>query len=109
MPSAAASATTPPLLVFGGVLQVRQVNGPEPVEVLAHLGHPFGTGLVHAAVAVPARGHESRLFEHAEVLADRRPADVEVLGDVTRRTFSRAHQIEDLATPRFREGAEGGI
>jgi hypothetical protein len=50
--------------------------------------------------------HQPGALEHAQVLADRRPADGQLVGQLADRRGARAEPGDDLATGRVPEGVE---
>src|SRR5207245_8843363 len=60
-----------------------------------------------AAGADSALMNQARLLEHAQVLRDGGPADVESARDVARRPLFAPDQPQDLTAPRVRQRKQG--
>jgi hypothetical protein len=84
-------------------LELLQAECPEALEELAQLFQSLGAGAVEAPGSFPTLGHEAGLLQYAQVLRDRRAADVEALCDLARRQLVVADELEDLAAAGFRE------
>src|SRR5919106_200876 len=80
---------------------VRDGAAPERVELVAQ--RPYAGGV--EPVDAPSSGRlvvdEARLFEHLQVLGDRRPADRQLIGEFAHGTWSFRQALED--------GAPGGV
>jgi hypothetical protein len=59
---------------FRGGLKVGEGLGPHLIEVSAQPGHTLGVKLIEAARTGASVEHESRVFEHFQVLRDSRAA-----------------------------------
>src|SRR5262249_7912398 len=71
-----------PLLGFGQVLDPAQAAPPVVFDDGAQRTQGGLVGAVDAAGSLPALHHEPGLPQHAQVLADRRPGDVELRRDL---------------------------
>jgi hypothetical protein len=94
------------LIPFDGVLEAHQPVAPQLVEELAHLGETIRIELVEAPRAVTPFRDEPGLLEDAQVLGDRRTADVEVFGDLADAALVVSDEAQDL--PSAREGQGPG-
>ena len=74
-------------------------------DVLKH----GGIQLVHDMLSVPLCQNQLRVFQHAEVARDGRPAGAEFFGDLSRGARSGAEKLEDLTPGWIGEGAEDGV
>ena len=68
---------------------------PELVEVSAQAGDAFRIQLVEAAGSCPAVGHQSRVFEDAQMLGDRGAADGEGTGQFVHGYGAARELVED--------------
>src|SRR3954453_6111975 len=92
------SVTSPPfpgatLVTLDDMLEAEQVRAPETFEELPQLRQPFRSGLVEAAGAVAAHGHQPRAFEDLKMLRHGRPGDLELRRDRTCRQLLVTHQF----------------
>jgi hypothetical protein len=78
---------------------------PKPVQPVSEFCQSVGSGPVVAAGAFGAHGYEVGIGEYSEVLADGRPTDSEVLGDVAGCALVVAHEVKDLASCGFGQGS----
>src|SRR5215218_2362852 len=69
-----------PLLSFCLAFEGLETRAPELVEERLQLDEPLGTRAVQAPGAVASLAHEPRLLQHAQMLGNRRPRQVEVRG-----------------------------
>ena len=99
----------PSLLSFCFGLERLEPRVPEFLQELLQLGEPLGSRLVEAPGAVASLVHEPRLLQDRQVLGDRRPRDVEVLGDLARRQLRVADERQDLAPPGRSDRSQRGL
>src|SRR4051812_37143730 len=97
------ASTLPPLLGFRLALELLQAERPEPLEELSQLLEALGTRAVEASGSFAALGHETRLLEYAQMLRDRRAADIEARRDLAGVELAVADQLQDLPPPGLRE------
>jgi hypothetical protein len=81
-------------------------GGPHRVDLGAHLGQALRPRAVPAAGTVAALVHQARLEQHAQVVRDRLPRDVEALGDLAGGALAVRDQRHHLAPARVREHLE---
>src|SRR5215467_4407611 len=89
-----------PFWFFRGAFERVERFGPELIEVLAERVESGWIQLVNAIAALPALAHDARLSEDAQVLRDRRPADVEMLGELVHAVRPAEQVLEHRATRR---------
>src|SRR5690348_1454265 len=99
-------STMLPLLSFGLPLERGEAIAPELLQECLQLRQPLGSRAVQPPHAVAPLVHQTGLLEHAEVLRDRRPADVEVCGDLARRQLLVPDEAEDLPPVRLGDGLQ---
>src|SRR3954453_12413335 len=95
------ASTLASLLSFGLAPERVEPFVPEAVEELLQLREAFRARLVQAPGAVAPLTHESRLLQDGQVLRDRRPCDVEVRSDLTRRQLVVADERQDPPPSRL--------
>jgi hypothetical protein len=89
------------------VLEANQTVTPQLVEELAHLREPIRIELIEAPRAIASFRDEPGVLQNAEVLGDRRPADVEVLRDLAHAALIVTDEAQDLPASREGEGSGG--
>ena len=95
------------LLVFGGVLQLRQTLVPEIAEKRAKLRQTLRTGAVQTPCTCTPLLDESRLAQDAQVLRDGRTGDVgKARGDLAGRILPFSDETQDGDAARLAEGVE---
>ena len=72
-----------PLLRLGGTLEPVEVVIPEVLQVVAQLIEGLAARAVEPTRPLPALMQQIGVLEHAQVLRDGRPTDVEVRGDLS--------------------------
>jgi hypothetical protein len=83
--------------MFGGGFQGTEALGPEDLEGGPELGEGLGPRSIEALGSVAPFRNEARLLQHAKVLRDRGPCDVEASGDLRHREFLARDEAKDLA------------
>ena len=99
----------PPLLGFRRALEQDQPGVPKPLEVIPEPLQALRTDPVEPPGPGAAFGDESGALEHADVLRDGRPGDVEVRSDLACREFPPPNQIQDCPAPGLRDSADGSV
>ena len=84
------------LRALGGDLERRQLVIPECAEIGAKLLQRPAPGAIDAPATLATERDQTGVLEHPQVLRDRRPGDVKVLGDLPDRTLFVPHQTQDL-------------
>jgi len=79
---------------------------PEPIEIRAERRQPFGVDAVEPAVADLPDVNKPGLFQDAQVLRNRRPADREPARQRPYRERPVDESLEDRAAGRVAEGVE---
>src|SRR3954447_7476055 len=83
------------LLSFRLAFERLQPLGPELVEERLQLPEPFRARSVETPRAVASLAHEPRLLQHAQMLRDRGPRQLEVRRDLSCRELAVAHERQD--------------
>ncbi len=91
---------------FGLGLERRERVGPELVEELTQRTETLGLDGVDATRAIHAIGDEAGVFEHAQVLRDRRATDRKRLGQLADRERTLAELQQNRPPGRIAQGVE---
>src|SRR5436309_1061463 len=89
-----------PLLSFCLAFERLQPVSPEVVEERPQLDDPLRAGPVQAPGAVASLAHEPRLLQHAQMLGDRRPRQLEVRRDLAGGQLRLRDEPQDRAAVR---------
>src|SRR5207247_6424908 len=98
-----------PLLSLRFAFERLEPVAPELVEERLQLDEPFGTRAVQAPGAVASLAHEPRLLQHAQMLGDRRPRQVEVRRDRARGQLFVRDETKNRAPVRRGDRFQGGL
>ena len=98
-----------PLLRLGGTLEPVEVVIPEVLQVVAQLIEGLAARAVEPTRPLPALMQQIGVLEHAQVLRDGRPTDVEVRGDLSGAQLIVGDKLEDAAAAAVGDGGQSCV
>src|SRR5260370_1404727 len=93
-----------PLLGLGQKAQAIDVARPHPPKVRLQRSQGATVSAIEAARAGPTFAYQACVLQHAQVLRDGGPADIERLGDLTGGQLLGPDEAQDLAPAWARKG-----
>jgi hypothetical protein len=95
--------------LFDRALKCAHGLTPDPIEMSAQAGDAFRIQLVEAASSGSAVGHQSRIFQYAQVLGDRGTADWQASRQLIDGQRAAGEPLEDGHAGRIAEGIQSGL